>query len=234
MSKKAIIITVISLGVVSAAVFGGIKAYQNYQNNSQEVEVFYVSDLNNYYYENGTSSSGMVTNDMSQDVYALSDKTILEVFVEEGQTVSAGDPLISYDMTMANLELEMKELDVSTINSRLEAAKQKLEKLKKTKPVAPQPEEPDIPDPDPEPIPDSDPEPVMKLVDDPLPPEKTGNAYNYIAYGFPANKGEGTREEPFVYLCTKDCYVLGEFINSLSQDEENPIYVSLEIHVRSN
>ena len=167
MSKKAIIITVISLGVVSAAVFGGIKAYQNYQNNSQEVEVFYVSDLNNYYYENGTSSSGMVTNDMSQDVYALSDKTILEVFVEEGQTVSAGDPLISYDMTMANLELEMKELDVSTINSRLEAAKQKLEKLKKTKPVAPQPEEPDIPDPDPEPIPDSDPEPVMKLVDDP-------------------------------------------------------------------
>ena len=181
MSRKAIIITVVSLGAACAAVFGGIKAYQNYQKNNQEAEVQFVSDLNNFYYENEMSSSGMVTNDMSQDVYALSDKTIVEVFVEEGQTVAAGDPLLSYDMTMANLELEMKELDVSTINSRLEAAKQQLEKLKKTKPVVPRPEEPDVPDPEPEPEPDPDPVPQMKLVDDPLPPEKTGNAYNYIA-----------------------------------------------------
>ena len=115
MSRKAIIITVVSLGAACAAVFGGIKAYQNYQKNNQEAEVQFVSDLNNFYYENEMSSSGMVTNDMSQDVYALSDKTIVEVFVEEGQTVAAGDPLLSYDMTMANLELEMKELDVSTI-----------------------------------------------------------------------------------------------------------------------
>ena len=70
----------------------------------------------------------MVTNDFFQDVYILEDKKIVEVFVEEGQTVEAGDPLISYDMTMSQLELEMKELDVSTSSSKIEAAKKELEK----------------------------------------------------------------------------------------------------------
>ncbi len=223
MSKKAVIITVISLGVVGAAVFGGIKAYQNYQNKNQKAEVHYVSELNMYYYENEMSSSGIVTNDSSQDVYALEDKVIAEVHVEEGQEVKAGDPLITYDMTMSNLELEMKELDVSTITSRLEAAKQQLSKLKSTTPVSPRPEEPE--EPEPEPMPE-EPEPTPV----PLPPQKTKNAYNYITSTSKPNKGKGTEEKPYIYLCTQECFVFGEFINSLSADEDDPIYVSLEIH----
>ena len=223
MSKKVIIITVISLGVAGAAAFGGIKAYQNYQNNNQKAEVQYVSEVNMSYYESEMTSSGIVTNDSSQDVYALEDKTILEVHVEEGQEVKAGDPLISYDMTMSNLELEMKELDVATINSRLEAAKQQLTKLRSTTPVAPRVEEPD-PEPEPEEPEAPEPEPT------PLPPQKTKNAYNYITSSSKPNKGKGTEEKPYIYLCTQECYVLGEFINSLSEDEDDPIYVSLEIH----
>ena len=129
MNKKAIIITAVSLGVAGIAVFGGIKAYQNYQSGTKTAKVYYVSSLNNYY-ENEMTSSGTVTNDKSQEVYPLDEKKIVEVFVEEGQTVSAGDPLLSYDMTMTNLELEMKELDVSTTLNRLEASKRHLEKLK--------------------------------------------------------------------------------------------------------
>ena len=224
MHKKGILITVIVLGVVGIGAFAGIKAYQNYQNGNTTAEVQYVSDLSAYYYGEETSSSGMVTNDQSQDVYALDEKTISEVHVEEGQTVSVGDPLISYDMTMSNLELEMKELDVSTINSRLEGAKKQLERLKNTTPVAPRPEEPEIPDVEPEPEPD--PEPAM-------PPEKTGKAYNYITSASKPTKGKGTEEKPYIYLCMPDCYVLGEFINSLSEDEDNPVYVSLEIHKKN-
>lgn len=224
MHKKGILITVIVLGVVGIGAFAGIKAYQNYQNGNTTAEVQYVSDLSAYYYGEETSSSGMVTNDQSQDVYALDEKTISEVHVEEGQTVSVGDPLISYDMTMSNLELEMKELDVSTINSRLEGAKKQLERLKNTTPVAPRPEEPEIPDVEPEPEPD--PEPAM-------PPEKTGKAYNYITSASKPTKGKGTEEKPYIYLCMPDCYVLGEFINNLSEDEDNPVYVSLEIHKKN-
>lgn len=230
MNRKAIIITAVSLGALGIAVFGGIKAYQNYQSGKTTAKVYYVSSLNNYY-ENEMTSSGTVTNDMSQDVYPLDEKKIVEVFVEEGQTVSAGDPLLSYDMTMTNLELEMKELDVSTTNSRLEAAKRQLEKLKNTKPIAPRPEVPDEPEPepepDPEPEPEPDPEPKQYLTIEDIPPERVGDAYNVISRGAKPNEGKGTAEEPYIYLCTPECYVLGEFINSLSEQEDKDMYVSL-------
>ena len=212
-------ITVVSLGVVGASIFGGIKAYQNYQANNLTAEVMYVSNLNAYYGETGTSSSGMVTNDYSQDVYAFEDQAMLEVFVEEGQAVEAGDPLVSYDVTLAKLELEMKELDVSTNASKTEAAKRQLEKLKNTKPVTPRPEVPEEPD-----IPEPEPEPVI-----PEKPERIGDAYNFIRNGSLPNEGSGTEEDPYVYLCMPECYVLGEFINNLSADRKKPIYVSFEI-----
>ena len=220
MSKKAVIITVVSLAVAGAGIFGGIMAYRNYQNNNLTAETQVVSNLNSYFGENGMSSSGILTNDFSQEVYALEDKKILEVFVEEGQTVSAGDPLISYDMTMSQLELEMKELDVSTSNSKIEAAKKQLEKLKRTKPVSPRPAA--TPEPEPPEVPEEPEEPQV--------PEKTGEAYNFIQRGAKPNDGKGTEDDPYVYLCTPECYVLGEFINDLSANKKRPIYVSLEIH----
>ena len=58
MNKKVIVITVVSLGVVGASIFGGIKAYQNYQANNLTAEVMYVSNLNAYYGETGTSRAG--------------------------------------------------------------------------------------------------------------------------------------------------------------------------------
>ncbi len=227
MTKKAIIITLVSLGVAGAGIFGGIKAYQNYQKNNLTAEVQLVSNISSYVGENGMSSSGIVTNDFSQDVYILDEKTITEVFVEEGQSVKAGDPLISYDMTMSHLELEMKELDVSANSNRMEAAKRQLEKLKNTKPVAPRPDpvqEPEIPD-----VPVI-PE-VPEIPDVPAPePQKSGDAYNYIDRGAKPNAGKGTEEDPYVYLCMPECYVLGDFINSLKENKKKPIYVSLEIH----
>lgn len=228
MNKKVIIISAVSLGVVGLAVFGGVKAYQNYQNESQEAEVQTVSDLNMYYGESEMSSSGIVDNDLYQDVYLLDEKNISEVFVEEGQKVSVGDPLISYDMTMSNLELEMKELEVATAASKIEAAKRQLEKLKNTTPVAPEPEEPIVPDDVPEEEPPEELTPTVEGM-----PEKTGDAYNYITKDSQPNAGKGTKEKPYVYLCMPNCYVLGEFINHLSADKENPIYVSLEIHKKN-
>ena len=210
MSKKAVIITLVSVCVLGGAIYGGIKLYQNYQWNSLTAEVQSVSSLNMYFGDMEMSSGGILTNDYSQEVYLLDDKNIEEVFVEEGQEVEVGDPLLSYDMTLSDLELEMKELDVATTSGQMEAAKQELSKLKNTKPIAPQPE----------------PEPPQEAPK----PEKTGKAFNYITKNSKPNKGKGTEEKPYVYLCMPDCYVLGEFINNLSKDEDKPIYVSLEIH----
>ncbi|MDE7366600.1 MAG: efflux RND transporter periplasmic adaptor subunit [Lachnospiraceae bacterium] len=213
MSKKKIIIIIISLVVVAALATGGFFTYRWYRSENAMVEVVPVSNLNWWYGGDEMSSYGMVTNDLSQDVYFLENQTIEEIFVSEGDTVSVGDPLISYDMTMSNLQLEMKQLDINTYNNKIAAAQKELERLKNTTPV------PDTP------VPVTPTEPEI-----PQSTEKTGEAYNYISSISVPNKGTGTIDDPYVFLCTPECYVLGEYLNSLSADESNPVFVIFEIH----
>lgn len=220
MSKKKIIVIAVSLVVVIALIVGGIFAYRWYRSENTTAEVQSVSNLNWGYSGNQMSSYGMVTNDMSQDVYLLESQTIEEVFVTEGQTVSVGDPLISYDMTMSNLQLEMKQLDIDTYENKLAAAKKELEKLKNTTPIVENPapsENPAVSE-----MPSEPEQPQL--------PEKTGEAYNYISSASVPNKGTGTADDPYVFLCTPECYVLGEYLNSLSADASNPLFVIFEIH----
>lgn len=220
MSKKKIIAIVISLVVAVALIIGGIFLYRWYRLQNTVAEVQSVSNLNMGFGSGEMSSSGIVTNDMSQDVYLLESQTIEEVFVTEGQTVSVGDPLISYDMTMSNLQLEMKELDVATYDNKLTAAKKELEKLKNTTPIPETAAGSQTPN-----VPETPTEPEQPQV-----PEKTGEAYNYITLNSTANKGSGTVDNPYVFLCTPECYVLGEYLNSLSQDPANPVFVIFEVH----
>lgn len=220
MNKKKIILIVVSLILVIALVTGGIFVYRWYHSENLVAEVQPVSNLNWGYGGSDMSSYGMVTNDLSQDVYLLSDQTIEEVFVEEGQTVSVGDPLLSYDMTMSDLQLEMKELDIDTLENKLAVAKKELERLKNTAPVPETPaatEDPVIPQ-----LPAEPEEPQL--------PEKEGEAYNYITSASIPNKGAGTVEDPYVFLCTPECYVTGEYLNSLSGDASDPKFAVFEIH----
>lgn len=216
MSKKRIIIIIVSLVVAVALVTGGIFTYRWYRSENTMVEVIPVSNLNWGYGGDEMSSYGMVTNDMSQDVYFLENQTIEEVFVSEGDTVSVGDPLISYDMTMSNLQLEMKELDIDTYNNKIAAAQKELERLRNMTPIS----EPSVPE---TPVSPTEPEPPQLS-------EKTGEAYNYISSVSVPNKGTGTIDDPYVFLCTPECYVLGEYLNSLSADASNPVFVIFEIH----
>ena len=223
MSKKKIIVIVVSLVVVTALIIGGIFTYRWYRSENTTIEVQPVSNLNWGFGGNPMSSYGMVTNDASQDVYLLESQTIEEVFVTEGQTVAVGDPLVSYDMTMSNLQLEMKELDIDTYNNKLEAAKRELEKLKNTTPIPETPVVPETPTVPETPV-------VPEIPKEPELPEKTGEAYNHIALTSVPNKGSGTVDDPYVFLCTPECYVLGEYLNSLGADAANPKFVIFEIH----
>ena len=60
---------------------------------------------------NDMSLSGNITSNVSQDVYLGGNQVVDDIFVSEGDIVKEGDPLVSYDMTLVNLELEMKKLD---------------------------------------------------------------------------------------------------------------------------
>lgn len=197
--KKKIIIIVLVLVLLCAAVVGGILIYRVHQKNSLTAEVQSVSMLNYGYWEDSMQSYGTVVNDEAQDIYISMQQSVKEVFVEEGQQVSAGDPLIQYDMTQIELQVEMQRLAVQTIDNSITVAQRELEKLKATTPV--------------EPVPDTPPEPEVPV--EPEVPEKSGEAYNFIAQTAVPYAGDGSSEDPFRFLCTRDAYVYGSYLNYL-------------------
>ena len=80
--------------------------------------------------------SGNITSDVSQNVYVSSSQTVEEIFVQEGDMIHVGDPLVTFDMTMANMELEMKRLDKQGIELNIQKAQRELKKLQNAKPVS--------------------------------------------------------------------------------------------------
>ena len=123
MSKKKWIAgaigVVVTLGIVGGAVWG----YKTYQSNTREVTVQPVSYINWGYWGDTETSYGMVTNDSSQEIYLTDAKSVKEVYVQKGDRVEVGDPLIAYDTVELNLNIERKKLDVS--NAEAELAKLK-------------------------------------------------------------------------------------------------------------
>lgn len=67
--------------------------------------------------------AGVVTSEKEVNVAAASGKTVSEVKVEVGDTVSAGDVLFTYDMDLSQLNLDKAELELKQMKASL-AAKQ--------------------------------------------------------------------------------------------------------------
>ena len=144
--KKGIIIT-----SVCAFALVGIKFYLS---SSNTIEVHSVSSLNTGYGDNPSTSTGLVSNSDTQSVLYDSSKTITQVFVKEGQQVSVGDPLLSYDLTTLQSAVNTSQLEVEKVQNAITLANHELKKLLNTTPVPDVTPEPDIPDSTPAPLPD--------------------------------------------------------------------------------
>lgn len=144
--KKGIIIT-----SVCAFALVGIKFYLS---SSNTIEVHSVSSLNTGYWDNPSTSTGLVSNSDTQSVLYDSSKTITQVFVKDGQQVSVGDPLLSYDLTTLQSAVDTSQLEVEKAQNAITLANHELKKLLNTTPVPDVTPESDIPDPTPAPLPD--------------------------------------------------------------------------------
>lgn len=144
--KKGIIIT-----SVCAFALVGIKFYLS---SSNTIEVHSVSSLNTGYWDNPSTSTGLVSNSDTQSVLYDSSKTITQVFVKDGQQVSVGDPLLSYDLTTLQSAVDTSQLEVEKAQNAITLANHELKKLLNTTPIPDVTPEPDIPDPAPAPLPD--------------------------------------------------------------------------------
>lgn len=168
MKKKRILAVSLSLVLAAGAaagICGGVGAA-----GRKPVLVVSASELNQgSYYGSGITMEGMVTSDVSQDIYLQDTQTVSRVLVREGDPVRQGDVLLEYDTTQTRLNLEREKLNREQILLNIQAAEKNLKTLKNTKPVSKDPgtdpgmeipwedfpEEPEIPEvsepaPDPE------------------------------------------------------------------------------------
>ncbi len=87
------------------------------------------------YWGDNQESYGPVTTDRIQTVFLSDTQTVTEVLVSQGDAVKKGDPLITFDTTLSDLQLERKRLDVEKLKLQLDEAEQKLKDIRNMKPM---------------------------------------------------------------------------------------------------
>ena len=102
MKIKVVLVSV----VVTAALVGGIGygAYYSLRRQAQPVEVVPVVNINYGGFGNTDTTSGTIVSMDSQNVELDPEYELVKVYVETGDEVKIGDPLLEYDMTLAELK----------------------------------------------------------------------------------------------------------------------------------
>lgn len=207
--KKKWIAAGTAAGVV---LLGAVVVFAVKQSSQERVKVVSMQEMSGWGGMYDMSMSGNITSDVSQDIYLGSNQVVDQIFVQEGDTVYLGDPLVSYDMTLVNLELEMKKLDKEGIQLNIKKAQREITKLKNTKPAS---DDGGFDDPgffdDPGMI--EDPGDVEEPEDEPA------AAYEELDGDSEPYMGEGTVEDPYHFLCSQNGVVLGSFLNKMAQSQ---------------
>lgn len=129
-------IAVITAASVAVAGGGGYGIYHLVSTSGAPVEVVDVAGLNMGWWGQTTSTSGTISSTVTQQVHVTQNQLVQEIYVKEGDEVKIGDPLMAYDMTLAELDLEMEQLNGKAIDLQIAAAQKDLEKLKKETPIS--------------------------------------------------------------------------------------------------
>ena len=206
--KKKWIAAFIAAGVL---LLGGVTVYAVKTSSQSTVKVVSVSDMSGGGGWSDNSLSGNITSDVSQNIYLADSQKVKKIYVKEGDTVKVGDDLLTYDMTLENLDLEMKKLEKQGIELNIEKANREITKLKNTKPSSDNGNEDpglDIPE-----------DPGEEPEDTSMEPEEPAEAYQELTAEAEPYMGEGTVEEPYHFLCAADGAILGSFLNRMAEEQ---------------
>lgn len=206
--KKKWIAAFIAAGVL---LLGGVTVYAVKTSSQSTVKVVSVSDMSGGGGWSDNSLSGNITSDVSQNIYLADSQKVKKIYVKEGDTVKVGDDLLTYDMTLENLDLEMKKLEKQGIELNIEKANREITKLKNTKPSSDNGNEDpglDIPE-----------DPGEEPEDPSIEPEEPAEAYQELTAEAEPYMGEGTVEEPYHFLCAADGAILGSFLNRMAEEQ---------------
>lgn len=206
--KKKWIAAFIAAGVL---LLGGVTVYAVKTSSQSTVKVVSVSDMSGGGGWSDNSLSGNITSDVSLNIYLADSQKVKKIYVKEGDTVKVGDDLLTYDMTLENLDLEMKKLEKQGIELNIEKANREITKLKNTKPSSDNGNEDpglDIPE-----------DPGEEPEDPSMEPEEPAEAYQELTAEAEPYMGEGTVEEPYHFLCAADGAILGSFLNRMAEEQ---------------
>ena len=235
-NKKAkIAVRVLAVVLAAGVVVGAVFAVRTAQGGNSAVNVYQLSNMT-YTSEDmggGSEMSGTVSADQVQTVYVSDTQTVTEVFVQEGQQVKAGDPLMSYDTTLTDIEVTRKDLEIQKQKIELENLQKQVKTGRRlsavpeeqTEPTAPtEPVEPTAPTAPTEPT-----EPTEPTA--PTEPDPNGSiVIDDVVNNYYVVQGEGTEKSPKFVILAENFEISDTLLNALElKDGKNYlIFVSTE------
>ncbi len=220
MKGKRIIAVVVAVSLTGGAIYGGITGYQYYQSKNLVAEVQPVSNLNMGYGGDQETSYGMVTNDSSQEIYLDNDSKVQEVFVQAGDEVQTGDPLIQYDTSQVEIDIKRKKLDIDTIENNIAKAERALKVLKETKPVENKRSSNTNKS-----STTTTKKKTTTTTSSALPQVDPNDSriYNYLTSSsvpFNSESADGTKNNPYIYYVNKGAYAYGSFLTPSARQQK--------------
>lgn len=131
--KKKIIIGVLIAALIAGGTAGGAVYYR--KSHQSEISVVSVDSVASQYYTDDTSLDGNIATSAIQNVSIDKDMIVKDVYVSKGDSVKKGDKLVSFDMTLVQMELKIAKLKQEQQEQNLAKAQKRLTSLQNGGPV---------------------------------------------------------------------------------------------------
>lgn len=129
---KRIIVGVLIAALASAGIYTGLMHVK--ESKVTEVPVTSVGNLMTDWYSE-TTLDGTITTNVAQNVNMDKDMIIEKIYVSQGDDVKKGDNLISFDMTLVEMELNIAKLKLQKQEQDLTKAQNRLTSLQNGGPI---------------------------------------------------------------------------------------------------
>ena len=130
---KKILAGVLVVVIAGSGITAGLMQLK--KNSQKTVAVTPVSGLLQEFYTPSTTLDGIITSSATQTVNGDKDLIIDQIYVTKGDAVKKGDPLISFDTTLVEMELNIAKLKKQKLEQDLNKAVNRLNSLQNGGPV---------------------------------------------------------------------------------------------------
>lgn len=125
---KKLLITVAVIVGICALVLGGLLIFKKVR--AKPVNVYNARDFAmTDYWGDSTQTDGNVRTDRIQNVPISSTQTVTKLYVSEGDQVKKGDPLVSFDTTLSDIDLAKAKNSLARLKQDYEDAQKELTNL---------------------------------------------------------------------------------------------------------